>query len=131
MDLPMLKKKLSVYRDQDGALKNLSDEILHELLMSWESWDGAPKGFYSSLGTTSKQMASAIGRAKRYKREGRFGESEFKEIVVQGQEAGSSSPKGSSSSTGDCHPIEFVWPDGRMVRFSELDRLLEFMKRTA
>ena len=130
MDLQLLKKKLSVYRDQDGCFKNLSNEILYELLISWESWDGSPKNFYSALGTNHKQMASAMGRAKRYKREGRFGDGDFKEITVEDQDkstGGNAGDVGKSS----CNMIEFVWPDGRKVRFPKLDGLLEFMKKSA
>jgi len=131
MDLSVLKKKLSVYRAQDGSLKNISDELLYELLVSWESWEGSSKEFFSVLGSSGTQMASVIGRAKRYKREGRFGSSEFKELVIEGQQSDAASSKPILGSPGGCSGIEFVWPDGRMVRFSDLDKLLEFMKRTA
>jgi len=127
MDMQVLKKKLSVFRDSDGCFKNLSSEILFELLLAWESWDGATKDFYSALGSTGTQMASVIGRAKRYKREGRFGDSEFKEISIQ-----TANPTISHEGPReDCKVIELVYPDGRMLRFSELDRLLEFMKKSA
>jgi|688.fasta_scaffold139640_1 hypothetical protein len=126
MDLSVLKKKLSVYRDQGGSLKKISDELLHELLVCWESWDGTPANFYSALGTNGNQMASVIGRAKRYKREGRFGSAEFREAVLEGQVTEPSAGKDTGGKL-----IEFVWPDGRLVRFSSLDSLLEFIRRTA
>lgn len=125
MDLTILKKKLSVYRGDGGSLKKISDELLYELLSSWESWDGSPKDFYSALGTNGKQMASVIGRAKRYKREGRFGSSEFREAVLEGQPAEATNASDSGSKA-----IEFVWPDGRSIRFPDLDRLVEFVRRT-
>ncbi len=128
MDLQQLKKKLSVYRDQDGCFKNLTDDILYELLISWESWDGSPKDFYSALGSNHSQLASTMGRAKRYKREGRFGSSEFKEIAIKGQDLDGNGVADSSSCT---NMIEMVLPDGRKVRFPKLENLLEFMKRTA
>jgi hypothetical protein len=126
MDLTVLRKKLSVYRDQGGSLKKVSDELLYDLLVSWESWDGSPKDFYSALGTNGKQMAGVIGRAKRYKREGRFGNGEFREAVVEGQQ-----PEVSAANGPGCKVIEFVWPDGRLVRFADLDNLVEFIRRTA
>jgi hypothetical protein len=131
MDLSILKKKLSVFRDQGGSIKNVSDELLYELLVSWESWEGTPKDFYSALGSSYKKMAGVIGRAKRYKREGRFGSSEFKEVVVEGQETDRANGGPQAITSSSCHVIEFVWPDGRMARFSDLDRFLEFMKRIA
>ena len=126
MDISVLKKKLSVYRDQEGSLKNVSDEVLFELLVGWESWDGSPRDFYSALGSNGKQMASIIGRAKRYKREGRFGNGEFREAVVEAQPT---EVQPASTSSGKL--IEFVCSDGRLVRFSDLDCLVEFMRRTA
>jgi hypothetical protein len=130
MDLTVLKKKLSVFRNQDGLLKNISDELLYELLASWEAWDGSSKEFYSALGTTASKMAPVIGRAKRYKREGRFGSSEFKEVVVEGQEEGGG-PGTGSTARSSCCAIEYVWPDGRIVRFSDLGNFLEFIKKSA
>jgi hypothetical protein len=125
MDLSVLKKKLSVYRDQGGSVKNVSDELLHDLLVGWESWDGSPKDFYSALGTNGRQMAVVIGKAKRYKREGRFGDREFREAVVEepGETASGHVPLGKV--------LEFVWPDGRLVGFGDLDSLVEFIRRTA
>lgn len=125
MDIQALKKKLSVYRDADGCFKNLSNEILYELLVGWENWEGSPASFYSGLGTNFKQMAGVIGKAKRYKREGKFGSADFKEVVVEG------SNSNATARTDGCQVIEFVWPDGRMVRFSEVDKLLDFIKRSA
>ncbi|HYX12959.1 MAG TPA: hypothetical protein VE944_01045 [Nostoc sp.] len=131
MDLAILKKKLSVYRDQGGSIKNVSDELLYELLVSWESWEGTPKDFYSALGSSSRQMAGVIGRAKRYKREGRFGSSEFKEVMVEDQNREPATGGSLAAPASPCNVIELVWPDGRIARFSDLDRFLEFMKRTA
>lgn len=126
MDLSVLKKKLSVYKDQKGGLKRISDELLHELLVNWESWDGSSASFYSALGTNSQQMAPAIGRAKRFKREGRFGSAEFREAVVDGQP----SVAAPSDNSGG-RLIEFVWPDGRLIRFNNIDCLVEFLRRSA
>ncbi len=131
MDIAILKKKLSVFRDQDGSIKNVSDELLYELLISWETREGNPNDFYSALGSSYKQMAGVIGRAKRYKREGRFGSSEFKELAIEGQNPESVNSSHPTPQSLPCNVIEFVWPDGRIARFSDLDRFLEFMKRTA
>lgn len=131
MDIQVLKKKLSVFRDQDGSIKNVSDELLFELLVGWESWEGTPKDFYSALGSSYKQMAGVIGRAKRYKREGRFGSNEFKEVIVDGRTAEGYHGGSQAATVGSCNVVEFVWPDGRMARFSDLDRFLEFIKRSA
>ena len=131
MEIQILRKKLSVFRDQDGSIKNVSDELLYELLVGWESWEGTPKDYYSALGSSYKQMAGVIGRAKRYKREGRFGSSEFKEVSIGGMTAESTQTGNQSMTTNPCNVIEFVWADGRMARFGDLDRFLEFIRRSA
>lgn len=126
MDLSVLKKKLSVYRDTEGSVKNVSDDLLYELLTCWEGWDGSSKDFYSALGTNRFQLAGVIGKAKRYKREGRFGNMELQEAMIEDHVVDGSSNKASGGKV-----LELVWPDGRLVRFCDLDSLIEFIRRTA
>ena len=47
MDNVTLKRKLSSYTSDKGYLKNVSEEILHELLLAWENWTGTSKEFGS------------------------------------------------------------------------------------
>ena len=91
MDHITLKKKLSTYVTEGGQLRNVSDELLCEVLSAWEDWSGTGVGFYKSIGFTSRQMASLIGKAKKLKREGHFGSEYFKEIVVEGFKEASNS----------------------------------------
>lgn len=124
MDTITLKKKLSTYQSDKGYLKNVSDELLYEVLVAWENWTGPSQEFYRSLGFTYKQMAGLIGRAKKMKREGYFGSSEFKQIHVETIEA-------NGSETRPCGEIEIVWNDGKVIRFQDVDRLVEFLKKVA
>ena len=82
MDNVTLKKKLSTYLSEKGQLRNLNPEVLYEVLVAWENWTGPRKDFYRSLGFTQKQMAGLIGKAKKLKRDGRFGEGEFKQARI-------------------------------------------------
>ena len=50
MDNITLKKKLSSYVSQGGYLKNVSDELLYEILIAWENWTASGSEFYKSLG---------------------------------------------------------------------------------
>jgi hypothetical protein len=124
MDNVTLKKKLSTYESEKGYLKNVSDDILFEVLVAWENWTGPAKEFYRSLGFSPNQMASVIGKAKKLKREGYFGESDFKQIKVE------SSPIVSEGS-GPCLAAEIVWKDGRVIRFAQVDLLIDFLKKAA
>ena len=124
MDNVTLKKKLSSYASDKGYLKNVSEDVLYEVLVAWENWTGSSKEFYRSLGFSSRQMASIIGKAKKLKREGHYGEGEFKPVNVE------SLPDDPASTTHDL-AIEIVWANGRVIRFSQVDQLVDFLKKSA
>jgi hypothetical protein len=124
MDNVTLRKKLSTYESDKGYLKNVSDDVLYEVLVAWENWTGSTKEFYRSLGFTAAQMASVIGKAKKLKREGRFGEGEFKAVKIEGQLA-------EASESGPCLGMEVLWGNGRVIRFAQVDLLLDFLKKSA
>jgi hypothetical protein len=121
MDLSILKRKISTFRTQKGKLTNVSDELLMELLLAWESWSGPASGFYAALGVDHRKMAKLMGRAKKLKREGVFPESNFKEIKLE---------SGSALSASSCG-IELAWENGRIIRFSQVELLVDFLKKVA
>ena len=124
MDNVTLKKKLSSYMSDKGYLKNVSEDILYEVLVAWENWTGSAKEFYRSLGYTHRQMASLIGKAKKLKREGFFGQGEFKQVVVE-------LPSGGDTASASCtSTVEIVWNNGRVIRFSHVDHLVDFLKKS-
>jgi hypothetical protein len=126
MDNTTLKKKLSTYVSDKGYLKGVSDDILFELLCAWENWTGTSAEFYRSVGFSFRQMAGLIGKAKKLKREGHFGSSEFKEVKVNlpPEAAPMSAP-------GSCAVAEIVWHNGQIIRFAAVDQLLDFLKKSA
>ena len=124
MDLTILKKKISSYRTNKGSLTKVPDELAMEILYTWEQWSGPATGFYQAIGINPKKMAGLLGHAKKLKRDG-FGVSEFKELQVE------SSSTGSVLNLAPCIGAEVVWNDGRVIRFSQVDILLEFLKKAA
>ena len=50
MDHTKLKRKLSTYVTEGGYLRNVSDELLYEVLTAWEAWNGTAKEFYKAVG---------------------------------------------------------------------------------
>lgn len=121
MDLSILKKKLSTFRTEGGRLTKVSDELLVEILQAWEQWTGAGRAFYAALGADHRKMASLIGRAKKLKREGHFPADDFKPVQIIDPVGGTQSPCG----------IELQWEAGRVIRFSQVDQLVDFLKRQA
>jgi hypothetical protein len=128
IDPTVLKKKLSTYRSPKGQIRNLPDEVLGELLRSWESWTGPSKDFYSSLGFSRRQMASVIGKAKKLKREGHFPAEDFQEIQLTGNATGSASGGGPGCGGSG---IELSWSEGKVIRFCQVEQLVEFLKKAA
>lgn len=123
MDLEVLKKKISTFRGEGGRVRITSDELLMEILLAWEQWQGPVRGFYSAIGVSAKGMASIIGKAKKLKREGHFAAESFKEIKVAGSADGAALPP--------CNGIEMVWENGRLLRFNQVEQLVDFLKKVS
>jgi hypothetical protein len=122
MDLEILKKKISTFRGEGGRVRITDDSLLMEILLAWENWQGAVKEFYRAIGVSPKGMASIIGRAKKMRRDGHFPAEEFKEIRVENPP---------SLGSGPCTGIELCWDQGKVIRFPQVDQLLEFLKKAA
>jgi hypothetical protein len=117
MDLEVLKKKISTYRGEGGRVKITDDGLLLEILSEWEKWTSAADGFYKAIGISSNGMGSIIGRAKKLRREG-FPAQDFKEIKVTGP----------TVLHGPCQGIEIAWDNGKLIRFSEVNQLVDFLR---
>lgn len=120
MDLEVLKKKISTFRSDGGRVRITDDSLLLEILSEWEKWTGPADGYYKAIGISAKGMGSIIGRAKKLRREG-FPAQEFKEIKV----ADPATP------LGPCQGIEIAWDNGKLIRFAEVDQLVDFLKKVA
>lgn len=121
MDNTILKKRLSTFKTEKGILKNVSDELLGDILRAWESWPGNSKDFYTSIGVSFKQMAKLMGKAKKLHREGRFPEGEFKELTLES----------ASLMPTNMNVIEVGWEKGKVIRFCQVEQLVEFLKKVA
>ena len=124
MDMEILKKKISTFRGEGGRVRISDDGLLMEILLAWEQWKGASMEFYRAIGVSQKGMASIIGRAKKLRREGHFPAEEFKEIKIADSSAGSSGLSG-------CNVIEMSWDNGKLIRFPQVEQLIDFLKKVA
>ena len=125
MDLAVLKKKISSYRTEGGHLTKVTDELAMEILCAWEQWTGPAKGFYVAIGVSQHKMAVIIGKAKKLRREGHFPAEDFKEIKV------AESGIGSVVNLPPCSGVEIAWDNGKLIRFAQVDQLIDFLKKVA
>jgi len=117
-DLSILKKRLSTFRSAKGIIRAVSDELLVDLLRAWETWPATAKEFYQSLGSSKSQMAALMGKAKKVSRNSPV--EEFKEIQVNGMGHGAAGSFG----------MEILWEGGRVIRFSKVDEVVEFLQKS-
>ena len=94
-----------------------------EILVSWEQHKGPMFEFYRALGVSAKGMASIIGRAKKLRREGHFPAEEFKELKL------ADGPTSGFSSLMGCNVIELSWEGGKLIRFGQVEQLIDFLKK--
>lgn len=69
-------------------------------------------------------MASIMGKAKQLKRDGAFDGLNFTEVVLD-------QDSGQVMELPPCSGVELVWDGGRVIRFSRLETLLDFLKKAA
>ena len=125
MDLEVLNKKIGTFRGEGGRVRNVSDELLMEILSAWENYKGPTKGFHSAIGVSKEGMGSLIKKAKKLKREG-FPTDAFKEIKI------SESPSDLTSLVGGpCQGVEILWDNGKLIRFQQVEQLIDFLKKVA
>jgi len=123
MDNSILKKKLSTFRTPAGKLTRVSDEVLVEVIKAWEQWPGSSSEMARDLGLTMRQLVILVEKAKKLLRDGGFPADAFKEIKIEGSPAGGFS--------GPCAGIELTWEAGKLIRFSEVGQLVDFLKKVA
>lgn len=126
MDMEILKRKISTFRGDGGRVKISDDSLLMEILFAWEQWKGKSKDFYRAIGVSQTGMASIIGRAKKLRRDGHFPVEEFKEIKVESSPSDLASLHG-----GPCLGVEIMWDGGKLIRFQQVEQLIDFLKKVA
>lgn len=120
MDNAILKKRLNTFKTTKGTLKRVSDEVVLEVLRTWENWTGTAADLQRELGLSRMQVVTMIQKAKRLIKSGVVVESEFKEL--------SKDIPGQTQNLGK--GIELLWAD-KVIRFYEVEHLLDFLKKVA
>ena len=123
MDNTVLRKRLSTFKSSSGSLIKVSDDLLFDIIRAWEAWTGTSTDLAKELGVNVKQVSFLVRKAKKLQREGKFPESEFKEIKIE------SSP--TSLFSGSPCGIELAWDNGKVIRFGQVEQLVDFLKKVA
>jgi hypothetical protein len=122
MDLTVLKKRLSSFKTDGGHFTKINDDLLVDILRAWESWTGNSKEFYQGLGLSKQQLGNVIKKGKRLSKRGNYGSGEFKEIKLDSLVGVPTAMVG---------PIEVSWETGKVIRFSQVEQLVDFLKKVA
>lgn len=123
MDNTVLRKRLSTFKTNKGNLTKVSDDLLFDVIRTWEAWTGTSTELAKEFGINVKQMGFLVKKAKKLSREGAFPVEEFKEIKIE------SSPA-MSFAGGPCG-IEIAWDNGKIIRFGQVEQLVDFLKKVA
>lgn len=120
MDNTVLRKKLNTYKSPKGVLKGMSSDVILDVLQAWQNWPGPTAELYRDLGLSKGQMSALIRAGKKLVKNGAVVEGEFKEVKVES----------TSVSDDRCNaPITMKWERGRIIRFSQVDQLVDFLKK--
>lgn len=121
METQILKKRLNTFKSSKGTLRNVSDDVVMDVLRCWEQWTGTAADLYRELGLSKMQLVTMIQKGKRLVKNGIITESEFKEIAVA-EDDGSK-----TGCAGGQVAIELEWDKKRIIRFGDVDELIKFL----
>lgn len=126
MDNAVLRKRLSTFRSPKGSLTRVADDIMMEVLVTWEQWSGTSTDLAKELGLTMRQVVILVEKAKKVVRDGGYPMADFKEIKIQ------ESPSNLASlHSGPCAGVEILWDNGKLIRFQQVEQLVDFLKKVA
>lgn len=123
MDNAILRKRINTFKaGKSGRLQDVSNEVVIDVHRAWENWPGTTADFCRELGVSSPQMGVIIRKGKQLVKSGVVTESEFKELGVAGGVAVGGAP---------CTAIELSLSDGKVIRFPQVEQLVDFLKKAA
>jgi len=122
-NIAVLKKRLNTFKSEKGVIRNVSNDVVMDVLRAWENWPGSAAELYRDLGLSKMQMVVMIQKAKRLVKSGAVVEGEFKEIAVNAAPG--------ILGAAPCSGIELSWEQGKVIRFPQVEQLIDFLKKVA
>jgi hypothetical protein len=124
----ILKKKIDGYRDSAGSIKSVPPELLLELRQTWEHYIGSPDQFRSELGVRAGTLRNLLKESKKLNHV-------IASVGAVGLAIEGGSPEQQPNSEGNGasgHTLELTFDHGsKVIRFSSVDLLIEFMRKSA
>lgn len=121
MDFEVMRKKLDAYKTPGGSYKNIKSELLVELLRVWEEHTGPSTQLARQLGMKPNQLARQIREARKAAARSEVIDPAFEALQVP------ESSEGGSVGT----VIEMSWGGDKVVKFPNVDCLVEFLRKAA
>jgi hypothetical protein len=121
MDFEILRKKLDAYKTSGGSYKNIKSELLVELLRAWEEHRGPSTVLAKQLGMKAGQLARQIREARKAATRGEAIDPAFQALQMQ---SSGESPSGASE-------IVLSWGGDKVVKFPNVDLLVDFLRKAA
>ncbi len=119
MDNAILRKRLSTFKSSKGSPTRVSDDVLADVIRAWEQWSGKSTDLGRELGIDKWQLVFLIKKGKQLMREGTLPVDGFKEVKVEAASLVAPGPCG----------IELMWDNGKVIRFAQVEYLVDFLKK--
>ncbi len=116
MEPAVIKKRLNTCKSSKGTLREVSSDVVMEVLRGWESWPGRSSDYYREIGLSKMQLVTLIKKGKKLVKSGAVTDGEFRELTL---------PVVSPAVSG----MEVRLDGGKAVVFSQVDLLVEFLKK--
>ena len=124
MDLMILRKKLDGFRLSNGSIRDVSPEVLWELRQAWEHFTGPLEQFRSEIGVKVGTLRVLLASGKKLN----HAMASADKVALQEQLSEPSEAALQSSQGGP----ELIYDHGeKVIRFPNVDSLIDFLKRAA
>lgn len=121
MDLLILRKKLDGFRASNGSIRDVSPEVLWELRQAWENFTGTPEQFRSEVGIMAGTLRNLLLSAKK-----------LNHVMASAGSMGLSEQENGPVSEVTYRGLELIYDRGeKVIRFPDVDTLIDFLKRAA
>lgn len=123
MEFEVMRKKLDAFKTPGGSYKNIKGELLVELLRVWEEHTGPSTELARQLGMKPNQLNRQIREARKAAARSDVIDPAFQALQIP------ESLEGGSAGTGTV--IEMSWGGDKVVKFPNVDCLVEFLRKAA